>query len=205
MREGAVSSGNWNFADRTRTTAEIVRALYRTIRDAAQEVVLIGCNTVGHLGAGLFEVQRTGDDTSGREWERTRKMGISTLAFRMAQHDTFFAADADCVGLTQHDTFFAADADCVGLTQHLPWELNRQWLELLAASGTPLFVSADPAAVGPEQRAALIIAFARAATVQPPAEPLDWLDTTAPRRWKFGDEIREFSWTPESGIDAHLP
>ena len=189
MREGAVSSGNWNFADRTRTTAEIVRALYRTIRDAAQEVVLIGCNTVGHLGAGLFEVQRTGDDTSGREWERTRKMGISTLAFRMAQHDTFFAADADCVGLTQH----------------LPWELNRQWLELLAASGTPLFVSADPAAVGPEQRAALIIAFARAATVQPPAEPLDWLDTTAPRRWKFGDEIREFSWTPESGIDAHLP
>jgi alpha-galactosidase len=186
MMEGAITSGGWNFADRTRTTAEIVRDLYQTIRTAAQEVVLIGCNTVGHLGAGLFELQRTGDDTSGREWERTRKIGINTLAFRMAQHDTFFAVDADCVGLTNH----------------VPWELNKQWLELLAASGTPLFVSADPAAVGPDQRAALTAAFAHAATVQPAAEPLDWLHTTAPRHWRFGDETREFAWMPENGVEA---
>ena len=179
MMDGTLSPGAWNFADRTRTTAEIIRDLYQTIRDAAEEVVLIGCNTVGHLGAGLFELQRTGDDTSGREWERTRKMGINTLAFRMAQHDTFFAVDADCVGLTKE----------------IPWELNQQWLALLAASGTPLFVSADPAAVGPEQRAALTAAFALAAEIQPPAEPLDWLNTTAPRHWRFGDEAREFNWS----------
>ena len=178
--DGSISSGDWNFADPTRTTAEIICDLYQTIRDAAgPNVLLIGCNTVGHLGAGLFEIQRTGDDTSGRDWERTRKMGINTLAFRMAQHNTFFAADADCVGLTRA----------------VPWELNRQWLELLAKSGTPLFVSADPNAIGPEQKGALSDAFALAATVQPPAEPLDWLHTTAPRKWKFANETREFSWS----------
>jgi len=123
-------------------------------------------------------VQRTGDDTSGREWERTRKMGVNTLAFRMAQHDTFFAVDADCVGLTPK----------------VPWKLNKQWMELLAASGTPLFVSADPTAIGPEQRAALFEAFSRSATVQPLAEPPDWLETTCPSHWRFGNETRKFDW-----------
>lgn len=184
MMGGTISSGGWSFADRTRTTAEIMRDLYQAIREAAQEMLLIGCNTVGHLGAGLFEIQRTGDDTSGHEWERTRKMGVNTLAFRMAQHHAFFAVDADCVGLT---------------TQ-VPWELNQQWLDLLAASGTPLFVSADPAALGPEQRAALSAAYERAAQVQPVGEPLDWLHTTTPRHWRFGAEKRTFDWTPSIGI-----
>lgn len=178
MGDGLVSPEGWNFADQTRTTAEIIQALYQTIREAAGDAILIGCNTVGHLGASLFELQRTGDDTSGQQWERTRKMGVNTLAFRMCQHNTFFAVDADCVGLTNQ----------------VPWEQNRQWLELLAASGTPLFVSADPAAVGPAQRAALQAAFARAAIVQPPAEALDWMETTCPRQWKFGAETRVFNW-----------
>lgn len=179
MMDGAICQGTWSFADRSRTTAEIILALYRAIRDAAEDVIVLGCNTVGHLGAGLFELQRTGDDTSGREWERTRKMGINTLAFRMAQHGAFFAADADCVGLT--------DA--------VPWDLNKQWLELLAASGTPLFVSADPAAVGPDQRAVLSEAFSRSARAQAPAEPLDWMETTCPRRWRFDSETRQFDWS----------
>ena len=178
-----ITRNGWAFADRTRTTAEIIRDLYAAIREAAGDAYLIGCNTVGHLGAGLFELQRTGDDTSGRDWERTRKMGINTLAFRQPQHNAFFAADADCVGLTNH----------------IPWDLNRQWLDLLARSGTALFVSADPLAVGPDQRAALTEAFARAAIPQPPAEPLDWQETTSPRRWKFGDEEREYDWSPFPG------
>ena len=167
-----------HFADQTRTTAEIIRNLYNVIREAAGDALLIGCNTVGHLGAGLFELQRTGDDTSGHEWERTRKMGVNTLAFRMSQHDTFFAVDADCVGLTKQ----------------VPWELNRQWLDLLARSGTPLFVSADPTALGPEQEEALRTAFARAATPQPLAEPLDWQDTTCPTLWKIGRETHRYHW-----------
>lgn len=185
-------ASDWHFHDRARTSAEIIKAFFQTLRDAAGDsVMLMGCNTIGHLGAGLFEIQRTGDDTSGHDWERTRKMGINTLAFRMAQHETFFAADADCVGLT---------------TQ-VSWEQSRQWLDILARSGTPLFVSADPKALGNAQKAALREAFARAAKPQPFAEPLDWLDTTCPRQWKCGDEIRSYRWSlePEAIAATSVP
>jgi alpha-galactosidase len=171
---------DWHFADRTRTTAEIIKDFFQTLRDNAGDgVMLIGCNTIGHLGAGLFELQRTGDDTSGYDWERTRKMGVNTLAFRMPQHDTFFAVDADCVGLTNH----------------VPWELNKQWLDVLARSGTPLFVSPDPEALGAPQREALREAFAIAAAPQPIAEPLDWMSTTCPTEWKMGDKKRKYHWS----------
>lgn len=180
-----VTADGWSFADRTRTTAEVITGLYRLLREAAGDALLLGCNTVGHLGAGIFELQRTGDDTSGRDWERTRKMGVNTLAFRMPQQGAFF----DC------------DADCVGLSERVPWELNRQWLDLLARSGTALFVSADPEAVGPEQEAALKEAFTLAARRQPPGEPLDWLQTTCPREWRLDGERAEFNWMPPSGAD----
>lgn len=181
MGDNPTGGTGWHFADRTRTSAEIIKAFFQTLRDVAgPDVLLIGCNTIGHLGAGIFEIQRTGDDTSGHEWERTRKMGVNTLAFRMPQHDAFFAVDADCVGLTEQ----------------VPWELNRQWLDVLARSGTPLFVSADPKALGAKQKAALREAFALAAKSQPVAEPLDWLDTTCPTRWKMGEETRNYHWSP---------
>lgn len=182
---GAITAGLWKFTDDSRTSAEIIGGLYRTVRDAAKDAVIIGCNTIGHLGAGLFQLQRTGDDTSGRNWERTRRMGINTLAFRMMQHETFFASDADCVGLTGA----------------VPWELNRQWLSLLASSGTPLFVSASPQAVGPEQKAALQEAFAVASQPQAPAEPLDWMENTCPERWKIAGKEVTFDWSA-SGVPS---
>jgi alpha-galactosidase len=104
-----LTDDNWSFADQTRTNAEVILDFYRAIREAAGDVMLLGCNTVGHLAAGVFELQRIGDDTSGRDWNRTRKMGVNTLAFRGPQHNTFFAVDADCVGLTRQ----------------IPWNLNR--------------------------------------------------------------------------------
>jgi alpha-galactosidase len=167
-----------HFHDRGKTTAEIVLDLYRTIRRNASDAALIGCNTIGHLAAGLVEAQRIGDDTSGREWSRTRKMGVNTLAFRMPQHNTFFAADPDCVPLTRD----------------IPWSLTRQWLDLVARSGTALFVSADPAAIQPEHRTALKAALAAAARPQVPGAPLDWMDTTTPERWRLdGKEVR-YNW-----------
>ena len=181
-----VTVDGWSFADRRRTSAEIVRALYAAIREGAGPSVVIGCNTIGHLGAGLFELQRTGDDTSGREWERTRKMGVNTMAFR----------------LPQHGTFFAADADCTPVTKALPWPLAERWLRLVAASGTPLFLSHTKDALGPEQKAAVREAFAVAAVAQPPAEPLDWLDTTCPKRWRLGGREVTFDWTGESGVEV---
>jgi alpha-galactosidase len=191
-RMGAeLTNPGWTFADLSRTTAEIVLDLFGAIREGAGDAIVIGCNTLGHLAAGLFELQRTGDDTSGCQWERTRRMGVNTLAFRMPQHAALFAVDADCVGLTRE----------------IPWDRNRQWLDLLARSGTPLFVSADPKSVGSlksEQAEALRRAYALAAEPQPVAEPLDWMDTTCPRAWKLGDDEACFDWSGAEGVDPVL-
>lgn len=173
------------FGDPSKTTAEIILAFYRTIARAMGDGEIIGCNTIGHLGAGLFSMQRTGDDTSGIVWERTRLMGINTLSHRMCQHNTFFAVDADCVGLT--------DA--------ISWKKNRQWLDLLSRSGTPLFVSADPATLGEDQKAALIRAFKMASRERSPAEPLDWMHTTVPNRWLIDGEEERYRWDLRNGSD----
>ena len=91
----------WSLHDRSRTNAEVIADLYALIREAVGPTVLLdGCNTVGHFGQGIFDLQRTGDDTSGRLWERTRRMGVNTLAFRLPQHGAFFIQDADVVGIT---------------------------------------------------------------------------------------------------------
>lgn len=177
MQKG-VFAPNRFFKDDTRTSAEIFSNLYATIRHAAGDSLLIGCNTFSHLAAGTHEIQRTGDDTSGKEWERTLKMGVNTLAFR-----TF-----------QHDAFYAADADCVGLTKEIDWRLNRMWLDAVAKSGTPLFVSANHEAVGPDQESALRDAFEQASRRQQVAKPEDWLETLTPHRWKQGQSRSEYAW-----------
>jgi alpha-galactosidase len=103
--------------------------------------------------------------------------------------------------LPQHGTFFAADADCAPITKALPWKLAERWLRLVAGSGTPLFLSHARDALGPEEKAAVREAFALAAVPQPPAEPLDWLETTCPRRWRLGNSEVDFKWTGEGGVE----
>ena len=175
-----ITDGGWHFADRTLTNAEILLQLYRTLRSAAGDAVLLGCNTMGHLGAGLFEVQRAGDDTSGLIWERTRRMGVNTLAYRLPQNGAFFMIDADCAAHT-------ADT---------PWELDRQYLDLVARSGTALFVSVDPRTVTPEEKGAFRAAMQTALCGGAPGgcEPLDWLDTTTPRTWRMGGARVGYAW-----------
>ncbi len=178
MDEDMTTPG-WRFRDNTRTTAEIILDLYRAIREAAGDMYLIGCNTLSHLSAGLFELSRIGDDTSGKEWSRTRKMGVNTLGFRMIQHDLFYAADGDCVGLTQD----------------VPWDKTRQWMQLVAGAGTPLFISAQPEVVGTEQKALIRECFSVAARPLPPGEPLDWLTNPLPSKWRLDGKIRDFDWS----------
>lgn len=175
---GSMTFPGWHFNDRSKTNAEIILDLYKSIRNASGDTYLIGCNTVSHLSAGLFELYRTGDDTSGKEWGRTKKMGVNTLGFRMPQHRTFYEADGDCVGLT---------------TQ-IPWEKNKQWMKLLAESSTPLFISAQPEAVGEEQKRFIRSCFDAASSSLPVAEPLDWLENDFPSKWKLNDKLVEFDW-----------
>lgn len=176
-----VTPDGWSFADRSRTTAEIIRDFYLDIRKAAgNDTVIIGCDTMGHLAAGIFEMQRIGDDTSGNNWSRTRKMGVNCLAFRAPQHGTFFAVDADCAGQTTATS--------------VPWDKNSQWLNLLAHSGTPLFVSFPRDTITPDREPALREALTAASRAQPLAEPLDWQNNRTPEKWLLDQKPAVFSW-----------
>lgn len=171
---------SFTFANREKTTAEIILDFYRTIKDeAGEDVIIIGCNTVSHLTAGLAELNRIGDDTSGVEWDRTRNYGVNTLAFRLCQHKAFYDADADCVGI---------------LGKNIPWKLNSQWLDLLAKSGTPLFVSCAYESATDEIKKDLRTAYEKACKQNESIIPVDFLWNRTPNIWKFNDEIIEYCW-----------
>jgi alpha-galactosidase len=177
------TADGWKLHDRSRTNAEVITDLYRTIREAAGETRLIGCNTISHLATGFHEIQRTGDDTSGRSWNRNRRMGVNTLGFRAPQHHTFYEVDPDIVSITKL----------------VPWHLVEQWLRLVSQSGTALFVAIDPTIVEPHHRTALRKALEIAAKPQLVGEPLDWMHTDCPRRWNLLGKETEFAWMGESG------
>jgi alpha-galactosidase len=68
-----------------------------------------------------------------------------------------------------------------------------------------LFISADPAEVTSEEKGLLKTALAAAARIQPEAEPLDWMETTTPERWRLGGKTARFSWFGEEGVDFFPP
>ena len=180
----SLTKDGWTFAEGPRrTTAEVINGMYQDIRTGASDVLVIGCNTVSHLSAGVFELCRIGDDTGGPDWSRTRRMGVNTIGFRIAQHGAFYSADADCASITAG----------------VPWQLNRQWLDLVARSGTPLFVSLATEAVGDEQRRALKAALALAARPQPLGEPIDWMRTTWPSQWRLNGATYNYDWGNADG------
>ena len=179
MEFGDMTKGDWQFHDTTLSNAEVVLQLYHDIREAAgDDMYLIGCNTITHLGAGLFELQRVGDDTSGRAWFPTVRNGVNCLAFRAAQHNAFYAIDADCVGITEK----------------VEWRLTQRWLQLVSESGTPLFVSPQPQVMGPDQMDALKKSFDVASKPQSTCKPLDWLETRFPAKWMLMDREVSFDW-----------
>lgn len=189
MREQMTHDG-WHFWDRSRTSAEIVIDFYQAVRDAAgDDCVIIGCNTISHLCAGMYELNRTGDDTSGFDWSRTRCMGVNTLAFRMIQNGIFYMTDADCVGITGRIT----------------WKLNRLWLDVLAKSGSPLFVSCKPGVLNDDELAELKEAWAVNSVQANDCRPLDWMENEYPEVWLIdGKEVR-YNWYDEQGITSFNP
>ena len=178
LTNGCTNIGDWHFYDKTRTNAEIVLDFYRLIKDAAGDMLIIGCNTFTHLAAGLVHLQRTGDDTSGKEWERTKVMGVNTLAFRLAQNETFYMCDADCVGI---------------LKDYIPWEKNSQWLHLLSYSNTPLFVSCTDK-INPQQRAELSTAYKVFNEKDHQFTPVDIYETKTPEIWEIDGETVKYNW-----------
>ena len=168
--------------DRSRTSAEVMKDLYTAMREGAgDDVVLIGCNAVNHLAAGLFEGQRTGNDTSGRRWEQTRKYGVNALGMRACQNGTFFQADPDCAGLVAEGA--------------IAWANNAAWIEAVSLSGQSFFLSWRASLMDDAVRAVLRGAFAAASRPRPNGEPLDWEANPFPATWRFAEGTRTFDWT----------
>ncbi|MBQ3289685.1 MAG: acetylxylan esterase [Kiritimatiellae bacterium] len=169
----------WN--DSKHTTAETIVGLYRTMREAAgDDMVILGCNAVNHLCAGLFEASRVGPDTSGKDWEQTKRNGVGAVAFKGIENGTLFAADPDCAGLASEGA--------------IPWEKNRLWIDLLSRSGMPFFISWRRTLADAEVRETLSAAFRRAAQTRKTAEAQDWLETSVPSRWLTADGLRTYAW-----------
>lgn len=180
-----IADKEWSFSDRTRTNAEIISSFYKLVRKACKDAVIIGCNTVSHLCAGLFEIQRTGDDTSGKSWNRTRLMGFNTLAFRMMQNNIFYTVDADCVGITKA----------------VPWKYNRQWMNLLAKSGSPLFVSSKKGVATKKQVEEIKAAFKTNCKQTESCVPINWQNTVCPTVWSIdGKKVKTYLYQKD-GIE----
>lgn len=186
-----VTDDGWHFYDDSLTSAEVVKLLYKAIWDASVEAsngetLILGCNTIGHLGAGYMHINRTGDDTSGVDWERTRFMGVNTLAFR----------------LPQHGKFYEIDADCVGIDGGISWSMNKQWADVLAKSGTPLFISVRPNILDETEKQELHEILKVASKQEHHVIPVDWEETTCPEHWQDKDHDIDckYQWFEETGL-----
>lgn len=186
-----VTDDGWHFYDDSLTSAEVVKLLYKAILDASVEAsngetLILGCNTIGHLGAGYMHINRTGDDTSGVDWERTRFMGVNTLAFR----------------LPQHGKFYEIDADCVGIDGGISWSMNKQWTDVLAQSGTPLFISVRPNILDETEKQELHEILKVASKQEHHVIPVDWEETTCPEHWQDKDHDIDckYQWFEEAGL-----
>jgi alpha-galactosidase len=80
------------------------------------------------------------------------------------------------------------------VTSDIPWSLTRQWLDLVARSGTALFISVDPAAIQAEHKPAIKAALAEAAHTHPAAAPLHWTDTMTPQDWNLDGKPVRYNW-----------
>lgn len=180
-KEGRLIRDARKWKDSAHTTAETIANLYRTIREAAgDEMVILGCNAENHLCAGLFEASRVGPDTSGKDWKQTKRNGVGAVAFKGFENGTLFAADPDCAGL--------ASAGAI------PWEKNRQWIDLLSRSGMLFFISWRRTLADEEVRETLSAAFRRAADGNSFSEPTDWFEHPIPSVWSMPDGIHTYLW-----------
>lgn len=177
MPKNIVGDG-WHFYDRSRTTAEIMKEFYRVVLRNAGQALIMGCCVMNHLCAGYVHINRIGNDTSGKEWGKTRFCGVNALAFK----------------LFHHNKFYAADADCAGLTELIPWEMNVQWLDLLAKSSSPLFVSSKKGVLNSSQMDVLREAYRIASIQDGQLEPIDWMDNTIPSRWLYNGTEIQYQW-----------
>jgi alpha-galactosidase len=166
------------FYDKTKPSCYILRELYRTIERAAGGAAVIGCNTFGHLVAGIHAAQRAGDDTSGKNFEVTRSDGVASL-----------------VRLPQNNTFFSHDPDCAAFTAKVSQERNLDFLEAAAVTGATTLASVTPGILTKESMARIRSIYKTASEGGLGAIPTDWLGHNEPSIFETADGRRfSYNW-----------
>ena len=124
------------FVDNTKTTATVIKNLYKAIQRGAGDADVIGCNTISHLTAGIHTAYRVGNDTSGRSFEWTRRNGVNSV-----------------MRLPLNDVFYNVDPDCAAFTARVDAELNLDFLEMCAITGMTALASVTPGILNEKQMA----------------------------------------------------
>ena len=122
------------FFDKTKTTATILKNLYKAIQKGAGDKEIIACSTIGHLTAGIHSIYRTGADTSGRCFEWTRRDGGNSL-----------------MRLPLNKSFYLCDPDCAAFTDKVKFEPNLDFMEMCALTGQAVLASITPDLLTEEQ------------------------------------------------------
>jgi alpha-galactosidase len=173
-----LTHGNEKFYDSTKTTAMVIKELYRTIQDAAGDAEVIGCNTVSHLAAGIHSIQRVGYDTSGTSFEYTACNGPNSM-----------------MRLPLNGNFFMIDADCAAFTKEVPFQPNLDFLKACAVTGTTTMAAIAPDILTPEQKKEVAKVFRIADKNQLHCGIENFEKTSSPEIFVDGDDRFEFEWT----------
>lgn len=154
------------FRDETKTGVEIYSRALATIREAAgEDCFILGCNTLTLPSAPFCDGQRTGNDVSVYDWNKTVRECLCPLFLRAHHHNRLYAADPDCVVVR----------DPLSIPQ------ARLWAGAVALSGQMFLLSENLPELPParaaiiEELSALLDQFPRE------AKPLDVFDDPFPR------------------------
>ena len=170
--------------DKTKTNATIIKNLYKAIQNGVGDADVIACNAVGHLCAGIHTTYRTGNDTSGRSFEWTRR-AINTV-----------------MRLPLNDTCYRADPDCAAFTERVDASLNLDFLEMCAITGMTTLASVTPGILNDEQMKRINAIYKLADKDDARYGILNYDKTATPNVFVIdnGKNIREFDW--ESAYDG---
>lgn len=167
------------------TAATATKNLYKTIQNAVGDKDIIGCDTVSHLTAGIHACYRAGGDTSGRNFEWTRRNGVNTM-----------------MRLPLNENFYLLDPDCAAFTEKVDPSLNLDFLEMCAITGVTTLASVTPGILTDKQMQRINEIY-RIADKNESRYTIKYYDrTSVPEIFvsEDGKKEREFDW--ESAYDG---
>ena len=179
MNELSICRPNVKFFDNTQTTAMHIKNYYKAVQRGAGDAEVIGCNTIGHLVAGIHSAQRVGFDVSGRSFEWTRRYGVNSF-----------------MRLAQNGTFFNVDPDCAPFTERVPLSLSLDFLEICALTGMTTLASVTPDILSGSEMKRINDIYKLASKGGSNYKIADYQNTCCPDKFisEDGKDIKEYDW-----------